>query len=574
MDKKIGKLSFLFICVGFIFQVFAQAPHLQLSIKDINGDQLSKPAVGIPFFIELQIDTLEKNVQITGFPGLEQFVVDDPPQMSSISRMINGVTSGQKIYRYTARAEKVGSFTLGPVTVQVNNQNVHSNSLSVTVAQEQKNGADQSVFFRMAVDKKQPVVGESVLFVMRFYGDPSIKVDGIGKPDLSAFSAQELSGPFQGSKTVNGKEFAYIEWRTNFYPTKPGTFVIPAVSAVYSEARKSRRQSAFTVINLFDRALQQKQVFSNAVSITVDPLPLHDGPVHAVGTLTKVRAEVDRAQAPVGDGIVYKLTVFGDTDFQSMDAPELKMPETLRYYESKSYLPDKGPVHQQKVFEYIIQATEPGAITIPAQVLTFFDLKTKTYKTISTKPIKLDIRQSHKIVPSDLFAKEEQEDEMVEPEANGIIQHGQWQRSQRRSIPLMLYVILLMMPLFVIGGIWFYRVASVWRAKTKPVKQKKNAFKHARKKLSEARTMQAGEKLYETMTTFFAHWFSVLPHEVSEEAIEELVEKAGPEKLGAWTDFFNRISYVRYGAGDMLPDELNSLFDEAGSWITFFEDMT
>ena len=261
--------------------------------------------------------------------------------------MINGISSGQKIYRYTVRAQMVGTYTIGPARVAINNQIINSNVITVVVEQHQvQNVTKLAAFLRIGTDKNYVVVGEKILFVMRFYAQPSIKLEGMAKPDLSAFSSEELEGPFSGKKEIKGKEFNYVEWRGNFFAKKPGSFVIPAVSAIFTGGDARRPSSAFGSMfnSFFNHNFNQKQIYSNALTITVDPLPKYDGTVHGVGRFKTIRAEVDHAGATQGEGIVYRLVIEGDADFESMQVPELQMPDELKYYDSKTFTRAKNPM--------------------------------------------------------------------------------------------------------------------------------------------------------------------------------------------------------------------------------------
>jgi hypothetical protein len=83
------------------------------------------------------------------------------------------------------------------------------------------------------------------------------------------------------------------------------------------------------------------------------------------------------------------IDINGAGNFQKISAPVVNWPQAIEAFDpSLTDTLDKqqSPLTGQRRFKYIFLSNKPGVYTIPATSFVFFDLKTRTYKKVSTKP--------------------------------------------------------------------------------------------------------------------------------------------------------------------------------------------
>jgi hypothetical protein len=105
--------------------------------------------------------------------------------------------------------------------------------------------------------------------------------------------------------------------------------------------------------------------------------------------------QVNKNMAQVGEPINLTLEIRGEGNFKTMSAPEFVQPSGFKMYESgttsdlfkKDYV-----VSGRKKYEYVLIPQVEGEKAIPPVTLSYFDPRDRTYKTIQSAPIRLEIK--------------------------------------------------------------------------------------------------------------------------------------------------------------------------------------
>lgn len=553
MDKRIGNIIFLLMQCSIMA---ASVLDIQLRVKDAQGKALSRAVIHIPFVVEVIVTADDNGMYKPMLDGISKFHVEDQALVSTISSTINGVSSVKKIYRYVLRPDKEGTFTIGPAYIDYNNQRFSSHSFPLMVGQQQAEDLKSAeAFVRLVVDKKQGVIGEKIAFAIRFYGGKSATLSTISQPELSGFSYEPLSGPFSGSEVIDGVTWNYVEWRTDLFPKKSGSLVIPPVMALYQLPRQQRSHFGFDMIDrLFDAGNDQRNSYSNAVTIAVDELPPFAGILNGVGTFSALKALVDHAVAQEGEGIVLRLILEGDGDLNSIESLPLTMPESLKYYESKTSIEPKkdGRGNQKKIFEYIVQGVKPGHWIIPAQTFTYFDLVRHRYKQLSTDPIEITIEASqnnyhataqNNLSPS-LEKKQESQAEQPSDDSAPLMTRGPWRTSDQWELSLRWFMILMMLPVLIIMIGYGKRKIDYYNEHHAADVNAAAAFKHARSRLLKIKAKKSTDRLYDVFIELFARRYKLSQASVSHDWIQDLLQKKGfSEQIRTeWDLFFNALA--------------------------------
>jgi hypothetical protein len=94
------------------------------------------------------------------------------------------------------------------------------------------------------------------------------------------------------------------------------------------------------------------------------------------------------------NALTLKLTIAGNGNLKYIKDPELQLPSDFESYDPKVDLKIKATpsgISGTKTIEYTIIPRFPGDFEIPGISFSYFDLNTKSYKTITTESYKLHV---------------------------------------------------------------------------------------------------------------------------------------------------------------------------------------
>jgi tetratricopeptide (TPR) repeat protein len=182
----------------------------------------------------------------------------------------------------------------------------------------------------------------------------------------------------------------------------PGTYDIgPAVFVVQEPVAGTRRRGNDPLGSLFKDSFfnpartRPVRVVSNALSLEVTPLPAYQGNVQfsgLVGTFT-LAASLDKTRVPAGASATLSLVVQGRGNVMDMGTlmPDLDETQVKVYPDAPQEDISSTGLAGKKVFRTALVPRQPGVIDIPKVGLTFFDPEARTYKTITTQPLTLEV---------------------------------------------------------------------------------------------------------------------------------------------------------------------------------------
>ncbi len=582
MDRKIGNYLVSLLVLGFsqvsLPKSLSDASVL-LRVVDQKGKPLKKAGIGIPFLIDVEVMTSTRREQRAP-------MLTTPPQLqvvhrgtSNTVRSINGEAIIKNTYTYQAVADEEGPITIGPATVELKGESLESNTVTLTVGPEQTSSEAErqsgSAFVELNVSNKEPFVGEAVLFTIRFYKtEENAHLEQLQEPLFKGFRHTALEGPATGRAKIEGMEYQYLEWRALIFPTQDGRLVIPSLLAYVTvpvqHPRNSRAMDMFSLVNQMFGAGKTEQIYSNALTLQVKKLPPHEPSVTAVGKFSSFHAKLSSDKAETGEGITLTLELVGQGNFQMIGHPRLALPEGLKHYDShaKDQLLTEKMI--KKDFEYVVQAVKPGTYEIPAQTFTYFDPKTREYKTLQSRPVKLTVEgQARK----DVIEKEEQhEASAVErpdelPSLEKTLKGGGRGLRQHIGWPLFwILVLLCMIPLLLRLG---YRLWLSYQVRNAATLGYNKAFKVARSRIKTTQQKKNEPEVYHILMDLFAARLQIPRAELSETDIENALRKAGlsEEKIIEWRKFFAHVMAVTFSA---LPAEGN-LYEQVSYWLMILE---
>ena len=138
----------------------------------------------------------------------------------------------------------------------------------------------------------------------------------------------------------------------------------------------------------------KKKIVAPSIDIQVDPLPERPaGFSGGVGHFT-VSASLSKTETKANDPVSLRITVSGSGNLKLVKQPQVELPKDFDKYEPK--ITDKtklttAGIEGSMIYDILIVPRHQGHYEIPPVKLTYFDTTTKSYKTVTSEPMKLDV---------------------------------------------------------------------------------------------------------------------------------------------------------------------------------------
>ena len=409
------------------FYLFTFLP-LSLLSQTLTGSAPSHVSVGEQFRLTYTVNTQNATDFRAGdIPGELEVLIGPNRSMQSSYQMINGHTSSSSsiTYTYIVCATKNGSFTIPPAHVVVGGKTIASNVLNIKVsgspqsssgsggssrqrrqdeqgeirdAGSQISGSD--LFIKVSANKKRVYEQEPILLTYKVYtlvGLTSLRGD---MPDLKSFYTQEVSLPTQKSfsiETFNGRPYRTTTWSQYvMFPQMTGKLQIPSITFEGIVVQQNRNIDPFEAFfNGGSGYIEvKKKIIAPGIDIEVVPLPERPaGFSGGVGHFT-VSASLSKTETKANDPVSVRITVSGKGNLKLVKQPQIELPKDFDKYEpkvtDKTKLTTAG-IEGSMIYDILIVPRHQGHYEIPPVSLTYFDTTTKSYKTVTSGPLKLDV---------------------------------------------------------------------------------------------------------------------------------------------------------------------------------------
>ena len=421
---RIIRLRVLVISVS-LFHLFTLSP---LFAQTLTGSAPSHVAVGEQFRLTYTVNTQNATDFRAGdIPGELEVLIGPNRSMQSSYQMINGHTSSSSsiTYTYIVCATKNGSFTIPPAHVVVGGKTIASNALNIKVSGSPQAGAGSSgsprqhrqdeqgeirdagsqisgsdLFIKVSANKKRVYEQEPILLTYKVYtlvGLTSLRGD---MPDLKSFYTQEVSLPSQKSfsiETFNGRPYRTTTWSQYvMFPQMTGKLQIPSITFEGIVVQQNRNIDPFEAFfNGGSGYIEvKKKIIAPGIDIEVDPLPERPaGFSGGVGHFT-VSASLNKTETKANDPVSVRITVSGTGNLKLVKQPQIELPKDFDKYEpkvtDKTKLTTAG-IEGSMIYDILIVPRHQGHYEIPPVSLTYFDTTSKTYRTVTSEPLTLDV---------------------------------------------------------------------------------------------------------------------------------------------------------------------------------------
>jgi hypothetical protein len=376
--------------------------------EDITFEtKVSKKKLGVNERLRVDFE-MNKDGDNFNPPGFQGFTVVGGPNQSVSQSWVNGKRSYKKTYSYFLAPKKRGKFSIKQATIEIGGQVYKTTPVAINVTtaidkpkdpNDPEYVASQNIHLVAEVSNAKPYLNEPITVVYKLYVSPNTGVSNwreIDNPRYNDFWSQniEVKGRRIQNGTYKGEDYRYVVlYKKVLYPQKTGKLNIePLVLDVTVQVPTNRR-------DIFGSRLTQsvnKRVSAGSRSIQVKQLPEAGKPADFTGavgdfdfTVTTSKNELNASES-----FQANLKVSGKGNLKLFELPKLTLPSSLEVYEPEKNDNIRTTISGMQGFKsenYTIVPQYKGKYPIPSVSFSYFDLKTKSYKTVASDELVINV---------------------------------------------------------------------------------------------------------------------------------------------------------------------------------------
>ena len=508
-------------------------------------------------------------------PSFENFTVVGGPSQSINNSWINGARSFSKSYSYFLAPKKRGEFTIGQASIEIEGETYKTLPIKITVTAaidkpKDPNDPDyiasEKIHLVAEISNTNPYLNEAITVVYKLYVAQNTGVRNwreIDNPRYSDFWSQNIDVKSVNVKegTYKGEDYRYVVLRkTVLYPQKTGKLSIEPLSLDVTVEVPSQRRDVFgrSFMSTVNRT-----VSSRNRTITVKPLPKDGKPEDFSGAVGSFDFKVttNKQSLKASEALEFKVSVSGKGNLKLFRLPKLVLPSALEVYEPEhsERVNTKATGMQGSISDtYTVVPNYQGSYPIPVVSFSYFDLKTKQYKTINSERLIIEVNEGPKntVSPNSTPSGPVAEN-VIPPNSNQFSSFKTTTNFQSiTSEPFFnsnLFWVLLLAPFLLIPFIMLLIKSRMTRALDITGNKIRKTNRLARKYLSEARkSLGKKEQFYNALERALHNYLkSKLRLETSEfnkDKIEELLgnKNASSDTLEGFMSLLTACELARY----------------------------
>ena len=402
-------IKFIFLIVFSLFSIATIYSQTKFITK-APGQVIAGQKFQISFILE---NGDGDDIKLPEFEGMTMLYGPARSQSSQIS-IINGKATSTKsqTYTFTFSASKEGSYVIPSATIMSEGKQYTSNSVTIkvlpndgtSVPSQTSNyqvSSEDKTFARMELSKTNVYEQEPILATFKIYTKANIRtIDNVVLPSFEGFVLQDI--PIQNPQVelehYDGVNYQVVAIKKALlYPQKSGKIEIAKADFGITIQTVGTVQGFFGLTQGYVNV--EKNISTSPATINVKPLP--DGKpssyANAVGDF-KIKSKISKTETIVNDALTYRIIISGHGNLKYIKDPEVKFPADFEVYDPKTELDIKSStsgVTGSRTIEYTIIPRSAGNFKIPAVNFSYFDLSSKTYKTISTDAYDLVVEKGN-----------------------------------------------------------------------------------------------------------------------------------------------------------------------------------
>ena len=606
-----GRKRWIFLCGVLFALLWAQETGAQDVMVQASVDR-TRVEVGdlIQFRVEVEAAQMGSvsAPQVSTPDGLQ--LTGSTSSTSMSVNIVNGemTTKRTTTYVFSFRAQRAGTYVLGPAQLAHGGKTIRSDQVRVGVVkrsgrpqtrptpstgrsmgQSEIQDIEQNLFLQAIPEKRMVYVGEQVGVTYKLFTRYDLRNVQYGHVPTftgfwaeTVFDAQRLN---MQREVVDGRAFnTALLKRLALFPTTAGKHTLEQleVNCEIVGGRRSRGLFDFDPFGAFDT--QQVAVRSGDIEIEVKPLPAGapKGFSGAVGQF-EMRAEAIPDKVKVGDPVAVKVVVQGAGNLHAIDEPIRPDQSRFKFYDPKTNLETQKQgtrISGKKTFEYVAIPQKAGQVILPPFTLAYFDPVQRQYKTVQTKPIALHV------TPGELAPQPVDGLRGEEVRALGSdIRYIKPDRMHLADQSLLLYQrsgfwILQLVPVLGVVGAYAYRRHRARLEGDVAYARRRRSRSEAQRRLGKAKgLMEAGDsagfhgEVHRSLSQFIADRTNRVAAGLTADQIGAVLVGHGVDAqvIAGVQDVFGQCDQARFAPGQVSAEQMQALFAQTEDLIDALE---
>ena len=406
----------LIALIAYSTQAFADKVSFTASTPDavVVGDQ---------FRLSYTVTTQKvKDFRAPSIKGFDVLMGPSRSQQSS-TQIVNGnVTSTSSItFTYILMANTAGEYTIGGASIVADGNQMVSNSVKIKVLPQDQNSnggqggssahsssgtsvSDQDLFITATASKTNVFEQEAFVLTYKIYTrESNLQLNNAKLPDFKGFHSQEIEMTTNARWTpehYRGRNYYTTVYRQFvLFPQQSGKLYIDPAQFQMTIGKPVQSDDPFDAFfNGGSNVIEiKKSIATPKIAINVSPLPAGKPADFSggVGEFT-VSSSINSKELKTNDAITIKLVISGTGNLKLISNPEIKFPEDFEVYDPKVdnqvRLTREG-LTGNRVIEYLAIPRHAGTYKIPGVSFSYFDIRSKSYKTLKTEEYVVNIEK-------------------------------------------------------------------------------------------------------------------------------------------------------------------------------------
>jgi hypothetical protein len=415
MRKSVVLAVMMFFAIGLCSSLFAETTvNAKVDRTEISEGE------SVQYTIEIKGDA--SSLPALNLGQLPDWQVYSSGTSSSYS-WTNGRTEQSKQYNFILSPTRTGRLNIPAFRLTIDNKLYDTPQLSVVVnpvampqsrnvpstsgrqrtrTSQQDQLSRDDLLLRCTVNRDTVYVNQQVTMSMKFYyrvrllANPEPRI-----PQRTGFWAEDLGQWRSDQETLNGRDYNLAELRTALFPTAPGTQTIGSaeMNVVVDDGGSNDPFSFFNQGFPGYGGGRRLTLKSDPVKVVTLPLPEAGKPADFGGAVGQYQMTtlVDKNKIEVNEPLTVHIKISGTGNIKSVGIPKVPDLPDFRTYqagddekvEKVNYL-----VGGTKTFDQVFIPKRAGTYLLPSLRLSFFDPQARTYKTVTSEEIQVEVTPS------------------------------------------------------------------------------------------------------------------------------------------------------------------------------------
>jgi hypothetical protein len=390
--------------------------------------------------IELN-ETVQLQFVVEGTSQIEEFTAPSFRNFEQVSGLdqtsgwtwVNGSLTEYVTYTVLLRPKIKGKLPVASAVVKAKGKTLTSAPFVIFVAagstmkEEQpdyylkpgENAKDKIVknlFVRATIDKRSCFVGEPILATFKLFTRLDSESKIVKRPSLNGFSVVDMERPETGvfsKEMYNGKLYnCYLIRKVQLYPLQSGPLTIDPVEVenlvrMIRKRPKGNKETKSWLDAVMEKANEADYqngdivretivLQSDSLQVNVMELPEKNKPENfdgAVGQF-KLNARLLNESIAANDNATLRITITGKGNLPMITVPTVNWPSGVDSFDAKlteEIDKQSSPISGSKTFDIPFSVSSTGLFTIPTIRFSYFDEQTRTYHTLSSDSLQLNV---------------------------------------------------------------------------------------------------------------------------------------------------------------------------------------